>query len=261
MSTIFPLKTIKKTTFFLLMLVGFLVSAQENQLVKGVVLNAQNNFPLSNVSVVNLSTITGTSTNESGQFSIYASVGDTLYFTRLAYENIQIKVTNDWIKYGEVKIKLTEVGIALEEVIIKPVQLTGYIEIDAKNVPVYKDFRYSISGLNLGYEATNSNPSGFSKVLSSIFNPVDFLYQVFGKRPQQMRKLKKIKENDAIRNLLMQKYDRETLVALLGIEKVDIDEILRRCDYSKSFIESANDLQILDAISQCYQEYKAINPN
>jgi arsenate reductase-like glutaredoxin family protein len=73
-----------------------------------------------------------------------------------------------------------------------------------------------------------------------------------------MRKLRQMKEDDEIRNLLQTKYDRETLQALLQVSRVDIDEILRNCNYSKDFISTANDLQILDAISGCYEEYKVL---
>jgi hypothetical protein len=44
---------------------------------------------------------------------------------------------------------------------------------------------------------------------------------------------------------------------LLGIDK-EIPEILQRCNYSDSFIKTANDLQIMDAISGCYEEYKIL---
>jgi hypothetical protein len=68
-----------------------------------------------------------------------------------------------------------------------------------------------------------------------------------------------MKEDYRIRELLSSKFDRETLVELLQIEKIDIDEILRNCNFSDSFISSANDLQILDAISGCYEEFKVLN--
>ena len=42
-------------------------------------------------------------------------------------------------------------------------------------------------------------------------------------------------------------------------KKEDIDEILNNCSYSSDFIASANDLQILDAISECYEEYRVVN--
>ncbi|MDP5101651.1 MAG: carboxypeptidase-like regulatory domain-containing protein, partial [Nonlabens sp.] len=42
---------------------------------------------------------------------------------------------------------------------------------------------------------------------------------------------------------------------------VSIEAILRNCDYSKEFIENSNDLQILDAISECYEQYKVLKRN
>ncbi|MEL0300925.1 MAG: carboxypeptidase-like regulatory domain-containing protein, partial [Flavobacteriaceae bacterium] len=48
------------------------------------------------------------------------------------------------------------------------------------------------------------------------------------------------------------------LVQLLGIERVNLEEILRNCNYSNAFIKEANDLQILEAISGCYEEYKIL---
>jgi hypothetical protein len=74
-----------------------------------------------------------------------------------------------------------------------------------------------------------------------------------------MRKLKQMKQDDQIRNLLQSKFDRETLMAVLQLERADIDEILNNCSYSEEFIKTANDLQILDAISECYEEYRILN--
>ena len=48
------------------------------------------------------------------------------------------------------------------------------------------------------------------------------------------------------------------LLVLLQVNKFDLDEIVNQCNYSKDFINTANDLQILDAISECYEEYKVI---
>ena len=45
---------------------------------------------------------------------------------------------------------------------------------------------------------------------------------------------------------------------LLGIDRVNLEEILRNCNYSNTFIQQANDLQILEAISGCYEEYKIL---
>ena len=128
MKTSFPL-------LLLLLLIGF--TAHSQQTVTGIVQSASNDRILENVNIVNLNQVKGATTNEKGEFEIRAEVNDTLYFSYIGYKSIQVTVSNDWLKYGDVKVKMTEVGIALEEVTVRPVQLTGYIEIDAKNIPIY----------------------------------------------------------------------------------------------------------------------------
>lgn len=243
----------------LFLLIGFMAISQESPIVTGKVLNAANDVPIENAHIVNLNQVKGAVTTAEGDFEIAAKVNDTLYFSYLGFKSIRVRVTNDWLKYGSVKVKMTELGIALEEVVVSPVQLTGYLEIDAKNIPIYENYRYSISGLNQGYEGGDHSPNAVSRVLGAVFNPADALYNIFGKQPKQMSKLREMKNDDEIRRLLQSKFDRQTLMAVLQIDRMDIDEILRRCDYSKDFIQSANDLQILDAMSGCYEEYKVLN--
>ncbi|NAS30335.1 carboxypeptidase-like regulatory domain-containing protein [Flavobacteriaceae bacterium R38] len=232
-------------------------SNQEDTEVNGIVVNAENDFPMSNVHVLNLTQVVGTITNNEGAFKIRAAVNDTLYFSFIGFKPIKVRVTNDILKFDGTRIGLTELAYALEEVVVRPYQLTGYLEIDAKNIPVNNAYRYSISGLNTGYEA--GNPRRVSKVLKAIFDPATTLNNIFSKKSRQLRKLKQMKQDDEIRNLLASKFDRETLSALIQVDKDNIEDILRTCNYSSEFIKTANDLQILDAISGCYEEYKVLN--
>ncbi len=257
--------TMRNSSFILFSLLAFInlyaqdESKSQDQFISGTVVNDANDLPIENVHIVNLNQVIGTISAEDGSFTIAARVNDTLYFSYLGFRSMRVRVTNDWYKYGNIKIKMTELGIALEEVVLRPIQLTGYLEVDAKIIPIYDDYRYSISGLNTGYEGGKSQPSAIKKVLSSVFNPADLLYNLFGKRPKEMRKLRQMKQDDNIRNLLQSKFDRETLMAVLQMEKADVDEILNSCNYSETFIKTANDLQILDAISECYEEYRVLN--
>lgn len=232
--------------------------AQETK-VKGIAINSANDKPLESVNIVNLNQVVGTSTNAYGEFEISAVANDTLIFSYLGFKSIKVRVTNDWIKFGSSKVELTELALALEEVVVNQLKLTGYLEVDIKQVPIINNnYRYSISGLpSTGYEANSSG--NLTKIIGSIFNPADFLNRIFGKKSNELRKLKKMKQDDEIRNLLASRFDREMLMALLQVDRIDLDEIVSQCNYSKGFIQSANDLQILDAISGCYEEYKVLS--
>ena len=245
---------------FLFLITTSLTFAQQTlpSKVKGIIINGNTLLPLSNVNVINVNKVKGSVTNIRGSFEIDADATDTLHITMVGFQSIKVKVTNDWIKNGEAKIQLTEKAIALDEVVVRRYNLTGYLEVDTKLIPEVQNYRYSISGLPSAYEAGEYSPGAFSKVMNSIFNPADMLYNFFGKKPKELKRLKEMKKDDTVRNLLETKFDRETIAALLGIDKKEIAEILAHCNYSEAFIATANDLQILDAISQCYEEYKVL---
>jgi len=234
--------------------------AQEPTSVMGTVIDVSTDLPIDRVNIVNLNQVIGTSTNDDGIFEIKANVNDTLHFSYLGYKSIKVRVTNDWLKFGNTEIGMTELALALEEVVVNQLKLTGYLAVDIKQVPIKSNYRYSISGLsNKGYEAGDRRPNAVNKVLGAIFNPADFLHNMFGKKPNELRKLKKMKQDDEIRNNLASRFDREMLLVLLQVDKYDLDEIINQCNYSKDFIETANDLQVLDAISECYEEYKVLS--
>ncbi|WPR70721.1 carboxypeptidase-like regulatory domain-containing protein [Flavobacterium sp. NG2] len=246
--------------FFFLTL-SLSLSAQESQSsqkVTGFIYNDNTKLPLIDANVININKVRGAQTNSKGYFEIDVHPNDTLHISLLGFQSLRVKVTNDWLKNKVAKIFLTERAIALEEIVIRPFNLTGYLEVDSKTIPTKENYRYSISGLTQGYETGQYAPNAFNKILGSIFNPADMLYNIFGKKGNELRKLKDMKKDDTVRNLLESKFDRETIAVLLGVDKKEIAEILQRCNYSESFIQTANDLQIMDAISGCYEEYKIL---
>lgn len=248
----------RKTIGLFILLLSYFSYGQEK--FSAVVKNETTGLAMPSVHILNLTQVIGTITNSEGLFEIQAQANDTLYFSYLGYKPLKIAVTNDMIKFGNAEFNMTELAFALEEIIVRPYQLTGYLDIDVRNAPINTARRYSISGLpNRGYEAGDRNPAAISRALGAVFNPADFLNNIFGKNPNQMRKLKKMREDDQIKNLLATKFDRQVLMQLLSISRVDIDEILRNCNYSDAFMKEANDLQILEAISKCYEEYRVLN--
>ena len=227
-------------------------------IIKGNVINAQTQVALESVHVINLNLVRGAITDKDGNYQIQARVNDTLYFTFLGFKPEKVRVSNDMLRFDGTQVSLNELAFALEEVVVRPYQLTGYLDIDVKYIPTNDAFQYIISGLNQSYESRKGLNS-VTKILGAILIPADLLRNLFGKRPRQMKKLNEMKADQNIRDLLATKFDRLTLMELLQLEKMDIDDILNNCDFSNSFITTANDLQILEAISSCYEEYRILN--
>jgi CarboxypepD_reg-like domain len=242
---------------FFLLLFSINVSAQV-ETISGTVVNDNNYLPLWNINVVNINLAKGATTDQKGYFEIQAKVNDTLLVSSIGFQSIKVRVTNDWVKNKTSKIRLTEKAYALEEVVIPPYDLTGYLEVDSKLIPEKENYFYTIAGLSRRYEGGENSPNAFGRVISSLMNPADMLYNFFGKKPKELKKLRELKKDENLRNLLQNKYDRETIYLLLGVDKKELAEILERCSYSEAFAQTANDLQVLDAISGCYEEYKVL---
>ena len=250
----------KRLNLILFLIYGVVIMGQDQiQYLNGIVENDLTRFPMESVHVLNLNLVEGTTTDKKGGFEIRAQLNDTIYFSYLGYKSLKVAVTKDMIKFRNSKFRITQLAYALEEIILRPYQLTGYLDIDVRNAPINSAARYRIQGLpSSGYEGGNRNPNAISKTFAALFNPADFLHNLFGKKGVQMQKLKKMRESDEIKNLLASKFDREIITQLLNLERLDLDDILRNCNYSDPFIKESNDLQIIEAISGCYEEYRVL---
>ena len=184
----------KKIIIFITLTISTLTFSQEQtETVKGKIQSETSKSILQNVHVLNLTKVKGTISNSKGEFEVKANVNDTLYFSYIGYKSLKVIVTNDLIRFDDNTIEITELAFALEEIIVKPYQLTGYLEIDVKNAPVNTSARYKIVGLpNLGYEAGRRSRSGISKIIGAIFNPADFLNNLFKKKSARMDKLRSV---------------------------------------------------------------------
>ena len=247
----------KKVLLHCLFLCTITLMAQETEL-HGHVYSVQNNKPMVNVHILNLNKVKGTTTNDRGDFTIKVSANDTLYISFLGYKSTKVRVTNDMVKFQGLKIGMTELAYALEEVVVTPYKLTGYLDIDAKNVPINDNKRYSVSGLEIGYES-RASASAVGRVLSAVMNPADLLSRSFTTKGKEMRKLRDMRKDNQLSDALSTRYDRETLLELLQVDRSELEEIIRSCNYSNDFIMTANDLQVLEAISQCYEEYRVLH--
>ena len=219
----------------------------------GQIINLFNQQPLENTHIINLTTTNGTISNYRGEFRIEVAIGDTLYFSEIGFHAKKVIVDKNMLERQNI-IKLITQNYKLEEVIVTPYDLTGILEVDVKNLISINERRVvKIGGLKTSSELGENI---YSK--PTVFQPIDFIYNIFGDRPKELRKLKKLEEQNQVRDLLYQKYDREFLMETLDLSRKQIEAILKNCHYNPDFVVRANDLQILQAVLRCYDQYKEI---
>jgi hypothetical protein len=231
---------------------------QKLHYLRGRIISIEDKKPLQSAHVVNLNTVDGTITNNNGQFEIPATVNDTIFISYIGFQSIKLKITNDLLKGNELEIAIHEKVVNIQEVTVKSHKLIGVLVVDSKNVPADAYSRIHINGLPQAYEMGNSYKRNYNSGLGAIFNPVDFWYNKFGKKPKEMERLRKLKEGDRMRNMMEQKYSREIMMDYLDMSRKELNDLLSECNYSSRFINKASDLQIIEAVLECYENYRAL---
>lgn len=214
-------------------------------------------MPIERVTILNKNTSSVVLASENGDFEISAKTNDRLLFSHLGYNYAEVVVNQKW--YSEVQtIFLCLKENEIETVLVTSYTLTGYLEIDTKLIPVNENYRYNIAGLNLGYEPGMKAKNATENLLKSLSNPVDLVYSLFNSKEKDFKKLINLKNDTHFASILSNNTNREVLVMLLQLDKNEIDKILEKCNYSKNFINTASDLQVLDALATSYNDYKVL---
>jgi hypothetical protein len=260
------LNKILYTALFLLSLQGFSQEIKNTDTLKqrsilvtlkGQVIDNNSKIPLSGAHLFNLNSVIGTVSNDKGMFELATTVNDTIYVSFLGYQSIKLKITNDLLKGNELVIELYERTEQMKEIVVNSHKLIGVLEIDAKNVPKDKYSRIHINGVPQTYEVGTRQRKEFNSPIDALFRPIDYVYNMFGKSPNQLKKLKKLKDDDKLRDML-DTSNRELLMEYLGMTAEELNELLNECNYSDYFIKSASDLQLIEAVLLCYENHKAI---
>lgn len=234
------------------------VKKTKKHILKGIVVDGETKKPLANTHVINLNTVVGTVSNREGYFTIRVQASDTLYFSYIGYQSLKLKISNDLLKGNDLEIAMYQIPTDLDEVEIRPYQLIGVLEVDAKNVLIDKFARIHINGLPQVFEIGAPVAKVYNNPTDLIFHPVDFMYELFGRKPKQLRKLKQLRSEDALRSMLEEKTNREVLMEYLEMDIEQLNVLLDYCNYSEYFIKRASDLQAIEAVLECYENYKAL---
>ncbi len=251
----FAIKKLILITFFIL---SFSVLwSQERGMIKGLVYNQKDKTPLVSANVLNKTSFSGRITNSTGYFEIPASVGDTLIISYLGFKNYKLAVRpGDFDKIHE--IYLVEQPVSLQEVLITGNRLTGILKTDLRLIPVRKKQKID---LKIKFYFGDTVPDLLTRInqdLRTIMDPVGMLYNLFSAHGKDLRKLRKMEQDDELIRILNSRFDRKIISDLLDIPPEQVYRILELCEYDKDFLLNASDFQILEALRSCYEKHRVL---
>ncbi|MBK7764090.1 MAG: hypothetical protein IPI46_12225 [Bacteroidetes bacterium] len=210
-------------------------SVQAQILVKGIVLDSFNRAALVSVSIENLQTHQGCLSNEKGEFSIEAKLGDALIITHIGYTR-KIHILRAGDDLMRLKIYLNIRSSSLKPVIIKRGP-TEYQKDSADRASLYKKA--------FEYEQTKS-----------VFSPVTSVYQKFSKKYKSLRKFQDQIIDNEKQKFIDTRYTPELVSSLTKLQDDELAEFMNAYPMEFDYARVASDLEIKMWVKYNFQDYE-----
>lgn len=226
---------------FILMFIGVfkLSYAQQNQTtpLKGVLLSGHKSIDLSNIQIENLNSRRGTITNEQAEFEIAVKLGDSLRITALHIETTYVEILPMHLNDKFITIEVEESVNLLDEVVLKPLGITGVLGIDQKLIKTEPVITSQDLG---GAPARDTRTYGEKQMYYMQTGSLDMLYGALSGDLAKAKRRIEIEYYEADRQRVLKKVSDSFYENFLGIDKIMKHNYLAYCERSKTMAQMAN---------------------
>ena len=115
------------------------------------------------ISVYNTSSQKGTITDAEGKFTLKVAANDRVLITALQFQPFTVVVDQGVVDKKTMRILMNPAINQLEEVVVRPYDLSGNVEVDVKRLPVFEVPNYDLSYETITFDYTFT-PDRLSKV-------------------------------------------------------------------------------------------------
>lgn len=251
----------KKIILLAFFMVSGVVLAQERQEIKGQIL-----VPIledaEGIAIYNRTTGAGTISKEDGNFSIPVAIGDTLLISALQFENFSVKIDQNIIDKGELRVIINESITELQEVIVEP-NLSGDIVADVKRIRVdsvnfptmtaaeINPYKWNFEPDSQTAPRNNTMPALY---MTNGLNFANIFRTIFDTRTKSQDKF--IPLDDQIRKL----YDDEFFKEYLDIDRENINEFIGFAEengLSQDILKEGKQLDLIEFLLKQSKKFKA----
>ncbi|TQD37731.1 carboxypeptidase-like regulatory domain-containing protein [Haloflavibacter putidus] len=247
----------------------FFIVAQERELIKGQI-NVPEDIEVSGISIYNMNSLEGTITGNKGEFMLPVKLNDKLSFSSPQYQDFQVIVDKGVMQTKKINITISEAITELEEVVVRPYNLSGDVEVDLKRIKTKEAnlAEFNSADVVAGYEHT-FRPDEQSKVeniamdksyLTHGINFANIFKVIFKSYKKSDDSLKNKISEEKVREMANDTFFKERL----GIEPENINAFLYYAESNgldNEMIENSNNLDLIQFLIEQSKSFKAQQDN
>lgn len=196
------------------------------------------------VHVINKNLTLGTVSNARGQFGIDVRIGDTVVFSNISYQYFY-----HFVKPADT-LKQLLVVMQVRSFMLDEVSIFTY-ELSTNREKAMKKGQPMIPRND-----KIKDPKPLE--VNAIASPIDYIYSLFSNREQQLRALQELRKQDAFREQLNKGKNHQYLLQLTNLTEAELEQMLFFCRYSRTYISTASDYELLISLLSCFEEYESI---
>lgn len=248
---------------------NYSLHAQSNfydfDIINGKVLDDSTGLYIPNVNIFNESKRTWDYSNEEGNFSIWADIGDTLMFSTVGYLSHVIIITDSLIT-KKLIIKLEPRAYEIGEVTIKSLKPYSKFKEDVLNLELPRTALDSITDELTQQSKEVTIKGDYEREVKEVFDREDGTLFVLSlsklssrKETKQKKALNKAVNMSEEKKIIDKKYNREIVKIFTKLTDSELTDFMIYCNFSNEFLLKTNDYDIGKAILEKFNEYKKIH--
>tara|TARA_Y100000996_G_scaffold407236_1_gene384607 strand:- start:5891 stop:6616 length:726 start_codon:yes stop_codon:yes gene_type:complete len=236
------------TLFYLVLLPGMFLSAQQRTFLNGKLLYRNNNVVAANV--INNSSQFNTITDSNGEFQIDVLEGDEIIFSSVEFKFKTVIITKEILKKNRLVVNITERVNILDEIVISPENTEKFIDLKEEEFKGYnyvqdKSTKLDNTILKEGQFYNGINLVNVAKLISKLIL-----------NPSQENKLNLIPSK-----VLPFVFDNNFFTNELNLKEDQIDDFMTYLDQklpSAELLQKSKQFLLIDYLFNSVEDYKNI---
>lgn len=267
---------IKKLAFLLFVVISTSLFAQDidRVIVEGKI-HVPNDEDAEGISIYNVSAQQGTVTDADGAFKIAIAENDRLQIFALQYKSFTVVMDKGVVEQKKLNIFLNPTITQLDEVVIRPYDLSGNVQADIEKIPTYSignDWDLSYKSLEFGYNFTRDQYSAIEgnvaeEALNSnnLTDGLNFVSLAGGvsnllfPRGKKLNSVEKLRVKESLSNNMQQRFNREFIHDNFDIPREKTSDFLffaQENGLEERLLKPENEMQLMEFLHKKSKEYK-----